>query len=123
MQWSKRSKYRIAYDQVNYYGNWHEVFVWTPKKVNEVHGICTMAMLRKVMRKYNISDGGVAYFKRTDVYYMLPEDLTHAILEADAEKGKPEIESIKFDCYESKSTYRDMVSLFDPDQLKHYPEY
>lgn len=123
MQWTKRSKDRKAYDQVNYYGNWHEVFVWSPTKVNEDHGICSMVMLRKVMRKYKIGSGEKEHFKCLDVYYMLPEDLTHAILEADAEKGKSEIESIKFDCYTSKSTYRDMVALFDPDQLKHYPRY
>ena len=123
MKWSMRSKDRKIYDTVSYLGNWHPVFAWFPTKVNEEHGICQWVLWCKVMRKYKIGDCKKERFKLMEAKYMLPEDLTHAILESADEKDKSTLEIINFDCYSSKSTYREMVSEFEPDKLQYYPRY
>jgi hypothetical protein len=109
MQWTIKSKNRRAYDRAARLGHWHRTFLWVPKVIGEQSGVQRYAWLRIAMRKYKLAQSNKGYkaFNFIEPKYMLPEELTLAILE------NKKIEEIVFDDYSSKSKYRGMETEFE----------
>jgi hypothetical protein len=112
MQWNTISKERKSYDIATQLGNWHPVFAWVPIPVRKSPGITRLAMWCKVMRKYKIGIDLRDSFVFVKVEYMLPSDLTLAILEGTSEGSFGTVDAMYFTSYESQKIYREMAWKF-----------